>query len=153
MGFVDFTKLSFALSSLAQPFDQMRSIPDSLASVLSHRKNEYLCRLVLCLVHDLESHRYRPGTEYTYKFLKSQKIFVYDIMTSQLCTSHFIFNKAPVQNDKYTFTEEQILSQCQCQKDRESKLHNIYDSLETKWQVVKTLKFTCQSIDKFSSPI
>ena len=26
MGFVDFTKLSFALPSLAQPFDQMRSI-------------------------------------------------------------------------------------------------------------------------------
>ena len=28
MGFVDFTKLSFALSSLAQPFDQMGSIPE-----------------------------------------------------------------------------------------------------------------------------
>ena len=28
VGFVDFTKLSFALSSLAQPFDQMGSIPE-----------------------------------------------------------------------------------------------------------------------------
>ena len=27
VGFVDFTKLSFALSSFAQPFDQMESIP------------------------------------------------------------------------------------------------------------------------------
>ena len=27
VGFVDFTKLSFALSSFAQPFDQMGSIP------------------------------------------------------------------------------------------------------------------------------
>ena len=28
VGFVDFTKLSFALSSLAQPFDQMGSISE-----------------------------------------------------------------------------------------------------------------------------
>ena len=28
VGFVDFTKLSFALSSIAQPFDQMGSIPE-----------------------------------------------------------------------------------------------------------------------------
>ena len=27
VGFVDFTKLSFALSSFAQPFDQIGSIP------------------------------------------------------------------------------------------------------------------------------
>ena len=28
MGFVDFTKLLFALSSLAQPFNRVRSIPE-----------------------------------------------------------------------------------------------------------------------------
>ena len=34
MGFVDFTKLSFALSSLAQPFDQMGSIPEHVFVIL-----------------------------------------------------------------------------------------------------------------------
>ena len=38
VGFVDFTKLSFALSSLAQPFDQMRSIPEYFFVILSQRK-------------------------------------------------------------------------------------------------------------------
>ena len=38
MGFVDFTKLSFALSSLAQPFDQMVSIPEYVFVILSQRK-------------------------------------------------------------------------------------------------------------------
>ena len=35
MGFVDFTKLSFALSSLAQPFDQMGSISEYVFVILS----------------------------------------------------------------------------------------------------------------------
>ena len=34
MGFVDFTKLSFALSSLAQPFDQMGSVPEHVFVIL-----------------------------------------------------------------------------------------------------------------------
>ena len=38
MGFVDFTKLSFALSSLAQPFDQMGSVPEHVFVILSQRK-------------------------------------------------------------------------------------------------------------------
>ena len=38
MGFVDFTKLSFALSSLAQPFDHMGSIPEYVFVILSQRK-------------------------------------------------------------------------------------------------------------------
>ena len=38
MGFVDFTKLSFALSSLAQPFDQMGSIPEPVFIILSQCK-------------------------------------------------------------------------------------------------------------------
>ena len=38
MGFVDFTKLSFALSSLAKPFDQMGSIPEHVFVILSQRK-------------------------------------------------------------------------------------------------------------------
>ena len=38
MGFVDFTKLSFALSSLAQPFDQTGSIPKCVFVILSQRK-------------------------------------------------------------------------------------------------------------------
>ena len=38
MGFFDFTKLSFALSSLAQPFDQTESIPEYVFVILSHRK-------------------------------------------------------------------------------------------------------------------
>ena len=38
MGFVDFTKLSFALSSLAQPFDQMESVPEHVFVILSQRK-------------------------------------------------------------------------------------------------------------------
>ena len=38
MGFVDFTKLSFALSSLAQPFDQIGSIPEYIFVILSQRK-------------------------------------------------------------------------------------------------------------------
>ena len=40
VGFVDFTKLSFALSSLAKPFDQMRSITEHVLSfvILSQRK-------------------------------------------------------------------------------------------------------------------
>ena len=37
MGFVEFTKLSFALSSLAQPFDQMGSIPEYVFVKLSQR--------------------------------------------------------------------------------------------------------------------
>ena len=35
VGFVDFTKLSFALSSLAQPFDQMGSVPEHVFVILS----------------------------------------------------------------------------------------------------------------------
>ena len=38
VGFVDFTKLSFALSSLAQPFDQMGSVPEHVFVILSQRK-------------------------------------------------------------------------------------------------------------------
>ena len=38
VGFVDFTKLSFALSSLAQPFDQMGKIPEYVFIILSQRK-------------------------------------------------------------------------------------------------------------------
>ena len=38
VGFVDFTKLSFALSSHAQPFDQMGSIPEYVFVILSQRK-------------------------------------------------------------------------------------------------------------------
>ena len=38
MGFVDFTKLSFALSSLAQPFDRMGSVPEHVFVILSQRK-------------------------------------------------------------------------------------------------------------------
>ena len=38
MGFVDFTKFSFALSSLAQPFDQMRSIPEYFFVIMSQCK-------------------------------------------------------------------------------------------------------------------
>ena len=38
MGFVDFTKLSFTLSSLAQPFDQMGSVPEHVFVILSQRK-------------------------------------------------------------------------------------------------------------------
>ena len=38
MGFVDFTKLSFALSSLAQPFDQIGSVPEHVFVILSQRK-------------------------------------------------------------------------------------------------------------------
>ena len=38
VGFVDFTKLSFALSSLAQSFDQMGSIPEYVFVILSQRK-------------------------------------------------------------------------------------------------------------------
>ena len=38
MGFVDFTKLSFALSSLVQPFDQMGSIPEYVFVILSQDK-------------------------------------------------------------------------------------------------------------------
>ena len=38
MGFVNFTKLSFALSSLAQPFDQMGCIPEYFFVILSQRK-------------------------------------------------------------------------------------------------------------------
>ena len=37
-GFVDFSKLSFTLSSLAQPFDQMGSIPEYVFVILSQRK-------------------------------------------------------------------------------------------------------------------
>ena len=38
VGFVDFTKLSFALSSLAQPFDQMGSILEYVFVILSQCK-------------------------------------------------------------------------------------------------------------------
>ena len=38
MGFVNFTKLSFALSSLAQPFDQMGSISEYVFVILSQCK-------------------------------------------------------------------------------------------------------------------
>ena len=38
VGFVDFPKLSFALSSPAQPFDQMGSIPEYIFVILSQRK-------------------------------------------------------------------------------------------------------------------
>ena len=38
VGFVDFTKLSFTLSSLEQPFDQMGSIPEYVFVILSQRK-------------------------------------------------------------------------------------------------------------------
>ena len=38
MGFVNFTKLTFALPSLAQPFDQMGSIPEYVFIILSQRK-------------------------------------------------------------------------------------------------------------------
>ena len=38
MGFVDFTKLSFAMSSLAQTFDQMGSVSEYVFVILSQRK-------------------------------------------------------------------------------------------------------------------
>ena len=38
MGFVDITKLSFALSFLAQPFDQKGSITSNFFVILSQRK-------------------------------------------------------------------------------------------------------------------
>ena len=38
MGFVDFTKLSFALSSLAKQFDKMESIPEYVFVILSQCK-------------------------------------------------------------------------------------------------------------------
>ena len=38
VGFVDFTKLSFVLSSLAQPFDQMGSISEYVFVILSQCK-------------------------------------------------------------------------------------------------------------------
>ena len=38
MGFIDFTKLLFALSSLAQPFNRVRSIPEHFFIILSQRK-------------------------------------------------------------------------------------------------------------------
>ena len=38
MGFVEFTKLSFALSSLAQSFNRVRSIPEHFFIILSQRK-------------------------------------------------------------------------------------------------------------------
>ena len=38
MGFAEFTTLSFALSSLAQLFDQIRSIPEYVFVILSQRK-------------------------------------------------------------------------------------------------------------------
>ena len=38
MGFVDFTKLLFALSSLTQPFNRVRSIQEHLFVILSQRK-------------------------------------------------------------------------------------------------------------------
>ena len=38
VGFVDFTKLLFALSSLAQPFNRVRSIPEHVFVILSQRK-------------------------------------------------------------------------------------------------------------------
>ena len=43
MGFVDLTKLSFALSSIAQPFNQMESIPEYVFVILSQR-NAYAGR-------------------------------------------------------------------------------------------------------------
>ena len=38
MGFVDFTKLLFALSSLAQPLKRVRSIPEHFFVILNQRK-------------------------------------------------------------------------------------------------------------------
>ena len=38
VGFVDFSKLSFASSSFAQPFDQMGSIPEYVFIIVSQRK-------------------------------------------------------------------------------------------------------------------
>ena len=38
VGFLEFTKLSFALSLLAQPFDQMVSVPEHVFVILSQRK-------------------------------------------------------------------------------------------------------------------
>ena len=38
VGFVDFTMLLFALSSLAQPFNRVRSIPEQFFVILSQRK-------------------------------------------------------------------------------------------------------------------
>ena len=38
MGFVDFTKLLFALSSLAQPLERVRSISEHFFVILSQRK-------------------------------------------------------------------------------------------------------------------
>ena len=36
--FVNFTKLSFALSSLSQPYDQMGSVPEHVFVILSQHK-------------------------------------------------------------------------------------------------------------------
>ena len=38
MGFIDFPKLSFDLSSLAQPFDQIESIPEYIFVILTQCK-------------------------------------------------------------------------------------------------------------------
>ena len=39
MGFIEFTKLSFALFSVMQPFDQMGNIPEHVFVILSQRKS------------------------------------------------------------------------------------------------------------------
>ena len=44
VGFVDFTKLSFTLSLLAQPFAQMGSIPEYVFVILSQRKTQDVFR-------------------------------------------------------------------------------------------------------------
>ena len=38
VGFVDFTKLSFALSSLAQPLKRVRSIPEHFFVIINQHK-------------------------------------------------------------------------------------------------------------------
>ena len=73
MGFVDFTKLSFPLSSLAQPFDQMGSIPEYVFVILSDRLSVLACgysgscaisSLSLSILVEEQSCRYAPHPGY-----------------------------------------------------------------------------------------
>ena len=49
VGFVDFTKLLFALSSLAQPFNRVRSIPEHFSAILSCETLDFGQHLSVCV--------------------------------------------------------------------------------------------------------
>ena len=59
VGFIDFTKLSFALSSLAQPVDQIGSVPEYVFVILSSPSSQiynsaytniYIYIYILCML-------------------------------------------------------------------------------------------------------